>query len=224
MFTASFFCLKEFMLKIVGELEGTLESEIISSIEKCYQNIQEKQNKWYKESSFFCPDNCGECCRNFEPDLLISEALYMAAWLIENQKEVAIKVCDGDFPFPQNKGCKFWNEDSPLHCTIYGGRPSICRLFGACANSGKNGQPVFKPCKFYPAEKLAENNPSLQHKQYSQKEILQLFNSFPPVMSDLMEEIVCIDPDNKNTELIHKILPEIIKRLLWILSMKKESD
>lgn len=212
------------MLKILESLNGTLEAEIITLIDESYNNIQKQQDEWYKKSKFYCPESCGECCRNFEPDLLISEALYMAAWLIENQPETAQKVAENQFPYQQNKGCKFWDEHSPLHCTIYGGRPAICRLFGACSNTGKTGETVFKPCKFYPAEKLQQRTPPLQHKQYSQKEIQEIFNIFPPVMSDLMEKIVCIDPENKQTALIHIILPEMIKRLLWIKSMNTTKE
>lgn len=205
--------------KILEKLNGTSEAEILYKMAEAYANVTEKQKIWYETSEFLCPEGCGECCRNFEPDLLECEALYMAAWLIENQPEVAESVANGQFPFPRDKACQFWDESNPYHCTIYGGRAFICRLFGACGNHAKNVETVFKPCKFYPAEKLAEYKTPLQHRQYSQSETQQIFGTLPPVMSDLMEESVSISPDNHETELIRDILPKTIQKLKWIIGM-----
>ena len=210
--------------KILLQLKETHEAEILNKIQEAYERISNEQAVWYEKTKFFCPEACGECCRNFEPDLLEGEALFMAAWLIENQPEVAEKVANGEFPFPQNKGCRFWNEKADYHCTIYGARPFICRLFGGCGNRGKSGEVVFKPCKFYSNEKLKLykppfSNSALEHRQYSQKEVEEIFGILPPVMSDIMESVVSVVPENHETKLIQEILPETIKRLQWILSM-----
>lgn len=207
------------IVNLLQKLSGTREAEILLQIEKSYENISSQQSEWYKKSRFFCPDGCGECCRSFEPDLLECEALYMAAWLLENQPEIAEAVSEGIFPFPRESACQFWNENAKYHCSIYEGRPAICRLFGACGNNGKYGGIVFKPCKFYPAEKLAEKNPLLQHRQYSTEEIKKIFSVLPPVMSDLMEMVISIDSENQETSLIRNVLPETIKKLKWILSL-----
>lgn len=204
---------------IISKIKGTHEAEIIAAVAEKYSNISEKQGIWYEKSEFLCPEACGECCRNFEPDLLECEALYMAAWLIQNQPEIAKEVAENRFPFPREKACQFWNEKAAYHCSIYGGRPFICRLFGACGNRGKSGETVFKPCKFYPVEKLAAYAPNLTHRQYSQSETEQIFGTLPPVMSDLMEGVVSLNPDNLETSLIREILPKTIQRLLWIISM-----
>ena len=206
-------------MKIIEKLSGTHEAETVEKVHEIYEKIQLQQAEWYEKSQFLCPEGCGECCRNFEPDLLECEALYMAAWLLENQPEVADEVCNEKYPFPQNKGCPFWNENLDYHCTIYGGRPFVCRLFGACGNRGKDGSIVFKPCRFYPAEKLSLHNPPLSHKQYTQEETQSIFNCLPPVMSDLMEAAVSIVPDSQETKLIREVLPETVRRLKWILSM-----
>lgn len=208
--------------KTVEKLNGTREAEILTAMVNAYSNVTEQQKIWYEKSEFVCPDGCGECCRNFEPDLLECEALFMAAWLMENQPEVAEVVSQGVFPFPREKACQFWKEDAEYHCSIYGGRPSICRLFGACGNHGKNGETVFKPCRFYPAEKLAGYKVPLIHKQYSQTETLEIFGILPPVMSDLMEGTVSINPDSTETRLIRDILPETIQRLRWIIGMNSQ--
>lgn len=205
---------------ILEKLEGTREAEILMQMENAYDNVTRQQSEWYQKSGFTCVDGCGECCRNFEPDILESEASYMAAWLLENQPEVAEQVAEGNFPFPrEGRGCQFWNENSPYHCSIYFGRAFICRLFGGSCNFDKEGQKVWKPCKFYPAEKLAEHNPPISHRQYNKTEIMELFGTLPPAMSDLMEGAVSINPDNTETSLIRDILPATIRKLKWLCSM-----
>lgn len=204
---------------ILEQLAGTRESEILIQMEDAYNRIETAQSDWYKESQFYCSEGCGECCHNFEPDLLECESLFMAAWLLENEPEVANAVAEGNFPLPRNSGCQFWDENKTYHCTIYGGRPLICRLFGACGTRAKNGETVFKPCKFYPDEKLATWKIPLAHRQYNQEETQQIFNTLPPVMSDFSENVVSINPESKSTKLIRDILPETINRLKWILSL-----
>ena len=205
--------------QIMQKLKGTRTEEIISQMKNLYSEIEEKQDVWYKKSGFSCPQGCGECCRNFEPDLLDCEADYMAAWLLENQAETAEKAGQAIFPFPENKGCPFWNENTEYHCTIYGGRPFICRFFGASGARNKDGKLAFKPCKFYPAEKLAAHKPPLAHRQYSAEEMTDIFDILPPVMTDIMEKALSLNPDNHSTKMLREILPSSINHLKWILSM-----
>ena len=204
---------------ILDKVKDTHEEEILLQTYQLYLKIASTQAAWYEKSGFTCPQGCGECCRNFEPDLLDCEAVYMAAWILENQPETAEKVAKGEYPYPQNKGCPFWNEQADYHCTIYGGRPFVCRFFGACGSKGKDGKLAFKPCKFYPSEILAAHNPPLAHRQYSDKEVMQIFGVLPPVMTDIMESAISLNPDNLTTKLIREILPEEINHLKWICSM-----
>lgn len=205
--------------KIITKLQGTREEEILRQMQELYSKIADAQSKWYKKSGFTCPQGCGECCRNFEPDLLDCEALYMAAWLLENQEEIASQLIQGNFPFPDNKGCPFWNEEVEYHCSIYGGRPFICRFFGACASKSKEGQLVFKPCKFYPEEKLTAYNSLLSHRQYSQDEVEKIFGALPPVMSNIMEKAISLNPENQKSRMLRDILPATIKHLKWIYDL-----
>jgi Fe-S-cluster containining protein len=205
--------------ELLEKLAGTRVDEIITQMEKLYGEIAEKQSVWYRESGFSCPEACGECCRNFEPDLLDCEAYYMAVWLLKNQPELADEVAKGNFPFPKNKGCPFWNEESKYHCSIYGGRPFICRFFGAYGAKAKNGEEVFKPCKFYPAEILAEHKPPLAHRQYSASEVKMIFGVLPPLSTDIMEKALALNPDNRETRMLREVLPEAVNHVKWICSL-----
>lgn len=72
------------MKAIIKKLEGTKEAEILLQMGEAYQRIENEQAVWFEKSKFTCVEGCGSCCHNFEPDLLECEAVYMAAWLLEN--------------------------------------------------------------------------------------------------------------------------------------------
>ncbi|MCR4735279.1 MAG: YkgJ family cysteine cluster protein [Treponema sp.] len=210
---------------ILEKLEGTSVYEVLVNIEESYEHISREQSFWYKASQFFCPPACGKCCERFEPDLFEAEALYMAAWLLENQPENAMKISEGKFPFDNDdKTCLFYNPDSPYHCSIYGGRAFICRLFGASSFRSRYGEKVWRPCKFYPEEMLKKHNPPLQKRQYSQEESEALFGTLPPLMSDLIEDSKTFSGRNSETQLIRDILPLMIKRILWLIDMNDNNN
>lgn len=197
-------------------------AEISSSVKNIYDNLEHTQSNWYRKTNFNCPEGCGCCCHNFEPELFESEAIFMADWLIENRPEAAMQLADGNFRKDYaEKTCIFFREDSNYHCTIYGGRPFICRLFGASSSYDKNGNPVWKPCKFYPAEELAKHIPPITHIQYTKAETEKVIGMCPPPMSDFMEGAVSLTPGNSGTFPLRKILPETIRKILFERQMKK---
>lgn len=209
---------------LLKQLEGTSVHDVLVQMENAYERVALEQEKWYKKANFFCMEGCGECCIDFEPDLFECEALYMSAWLLENQREVALKITEGTFPFNNSniangKTCPFFNINSKFHCSIYEGRAFICRLFGACSSYSKNGKKIWRPCKFFPSSILATHNPPIKHIQYSEEETLSILGAIPPAMSDLMESALSFIPTSEKTILIHEILPETIKKLLWIIDM-----
>lgn len=57
-----------------------------------------------------------------------------------------------------------------------------------------------------------------------QEEILNIFGTVPPVMSDLMEEVENLNPQDKRTKLIRDSLPETVRRLKWIISMNDQAQ
>ena len=150
------------------------------------------------------------------------EALYMAAWLIENQNETALKIAEESFPFDNGpKTCRFFNPVSPYHCSIYNGRPFICRLFGASSFRSRNGDKTWRPCKHYPLEVLSAHNPTLEKRQYSEAETQNVLGAVPPLMSDFTEAVAS---SSDETILVHDILPATIRRLLWLIDMNDNGN
>ena len=208
---------------VLEKLEGTSVYDTLLQIEEAYERIAREQKEWYDAAKFYCPEGCGHCCEGFEPDLMEGEALYMAAWLIENQNDTAMKIAEEEFPFDNgSKTCRLFNPDSPYHCSIYNGRPFICRLFGASSFRSRDGDKTWRPCKFYPDEILAAHKPPLAKRQYSESETLQVLGAVPPLMSDFTESIAA--SSNGETELIRDILPSTIRRLLWLINMNDNGN
>lgn len=206
--------------QIIRKLKNSRAAEIISEMDAIYERISAEQKDWYQAAKFLCPSGCGTCCHNFEPDLLEVEALYMAAWLLQNKLEVAEAVAREEFPFENGKTCIFHDYSNPYHCTIYGGRAAICRLFGAACSRDKNGQEVWKPCKFIPLDYLKAYDVRLDHKQYNKQESAEILGKLPPVMSDFMEQILSIMPENHQTYLVRDILPLTIRKLMWLIRLE----
>lgn len=204
---------------VLEKLEGTSIYDVLVQIENDYGNIAAVQHEWYVKTDFTCPDGCGKCCINFEPDLMEAEALYMAAWIIEHQPEVALKLADNQFPFDNGKTCPMYNPDSGYHCSIYGGRAFICRLFGASSFYSKQHQMEWRPCKHYPETLLKVHNPPLEHKKYNAEETTQKLGAIPPAMSDLLESSSSFGTDSKKTILLREILPVAVRKIMWIINM-----
>ena len=207
---------------VLEKLEGTSVYDTLIQMEAAYERIAHEQKEWYDAAKFYCPEGCGSCCEGFEPDLMEGEALYMAAWLIENQNDIALQIAQNKFPFDNGKTCPLFNPESPYHCSIYNGRAFICRLFGASSFRSRNGDKTWRPCKFYPDDILTAHKPPLAKRQYSENETLQVLGAVPPLMSDFTESIAA--SASTETELIRDILPPTIRRLLWLINMNDNGN
>lgn len=203
--------------EILYKLEGTKEHDIIFGIKNIYEKLETLQTEWYESTKFTCPSGCGTCCHNFEPELFESEALYLAAWLLQNCSKKANDIANDKFVFNFDKTCILFEENTPYHCTCYGGRAFICRLFGGSCFKGKDGKPRWKPCKFYPNDMLLARNPSIYHKEYTSEQMISVFGSLPPIMSDITAQSLGLTPENERTEPLRTILPKKIRHLITIL-------
>lgn len=175
--------------------KGTAIYQKITELDSVYTGIEDEQTEWKKVTPFHCPSGCGSCCVDFEPDVMEVEAIYLAAWMLHHQKERALSILDGSFVSPRpdpDRGCAFFDPESPYHCTVYGGRALICRLFGYTGDRGKDGLGRWKPCKFLPEN--AEDGGEHRKRQYSSAELQERFGATPPLMSDITARAIAIDP------------------------------
>lgn len=209
------------MIEEAEAFAGSAIQRELLSLDSIYNDIEKAQTEWKRYSPMQCPDGCGQCCEDFEPDVLECEAIYLAAWILFNQKEKAESILNGKYIPPRalcgdsRTGCFLFDPSSPFHCTVYGGRTLICRLFGYSGDTGKDGRPRWKPCRFIPNEKLLYK---AEHKQYTADELIALFGSLPPVMAGYLSQAVSLNPDFAGeTRPLHIALPEAIAKLKMIL-------
>jgi len=194
--------------------------EIVGGLDSVYAEIDRAQARWKESSPFHCADGCGSCCVGFEPDVLESEALYLAFWLLSTGDPRAASILEGSFVPPRSdheSGCPFFDPVNPYHCTVYEGRCLICRLFAYTGDRGKDGRPRWKPCKFLPLEGL--DGGLDRRAQYGEEELLARFGAVPPIMSDITAGALALDPDSAHSRLpLREALPRAIARIRMILS------
>lgn len=201
-------------------LKDSSISPILSAVHSIYKKIQIDQNKWLSTvSQFSCPSGCGDCCKNFEPDLMQPEAYYLAAWIIKNQPQKAWAIMNGSFVSKvpsESKGCILQDPDNPYHCTVYEGRALICRLFGFAGDKDQHNNPRFRLCKFHPLHK---------DKTYNISDLEKLSSEKLPIMSDYATEVLALDTDlSGQTEPLREILPKAIQKLYMIIYLNSSSN
>lgn len=198
--------------KMIEGIENTSIAQVITKVDEIYSQISQAQNEWIKGATVFeCPSVCGKCCEIFEPDLNEAEAIYLAAWLQVFQRERAEEFSKTDSieSIPKYKdACPLQKEEMKEHCSVYGGRALICRLFGYCGDTDQNNNPSFRPCKFHP---------SCEHRTYSEKELCENYKGIPPLMKTFGDQLVSIIPDAAGTtEPLRKALPKALRKLTMI--------
>jgi Fe-S-cluster containining protein len=134
-------------------------------------------------SPYRCPPGCGLCCETFEPDILEVEALYLAAWILKNAPE----RLDDIEKNAGRRGCVLADPSGEYHCTVYGGRPLICRLFAFSGDRGKDGTIRFRPCSHMAAA---------GRRSLGQAELIARFGALPPAMGDLASEAETLLPSS----------------------------
>jgi Fe-S-cluster containining protein len=194
-----------------GNIAGTRVATLIEELDRIYAEIGRTQSAWREATPFGCPDGCGLCCVDFEPDVLECEALYLAAWMLFHQRERAEAILSGSFASPRpdsERGCFLFDPDSPYHCTVYGGRCLICRLFGYSGDRGKDGLPRWKPCKHLPSE---------AHGQYGFDELVARFGVAPPAMGDSTAQVSGLMPGSSgDRKPLREALPLALANLVML--------
>ena len=223
------------MIKEAEKFAGTVICDILTSVDSLYNGIEADQKIWKARSRIQCPDGCGSCCVHFEPEVYEAEALYLAAWMLEHQSERADRIAEAadSEAFAGGDGCFLFDPDSPYHCTVYGGRCLICRLFGFSGDHGKDGAIRWKPCKYMQPSRVAGNavgeisgerasgisdvQDVQTGRQYGQEEMMRLFGAVPPYMGAASSALLALNPDDTHPRPLKIALPAAIKKLKMLL-------
>ena len=222
------------MIKEAAKFTGTVIYDVLAAVNSLYNGIEADQQTWKEKSPMQCPDGCGSCCVHFEPEVYEAEALYLAAWMLENQNERVDRIAEmnGEY-FAHRDGCILFDPDSPYHCTVYGGRCLICRLFGFSGDHGKDGLIRWKPCKYMQPSRVAGNavggisgetasrlsdvQDVQTGRQYGEEEMMRLFGAVPPYMGAASSALLALNPDDTHPRPLRIALPAAIRKLKMVL-------
>ena len=132
--------------EVLRILLGTSTGERLGAIQSLYSDLDRAQKRFTKTFDISCPEGCGSCCEHFFPDVTMAEAEYMAMGILFEGREE--DVLEKLHSIKDRTFCPLYRKDSPYHCTVYGVRPLVCRLFGASAVRDKNAKPAFGDCRW----------------------------------------------------------------------------
>lgn len=188
---------------------GTYAGEGMASLAKLYDQIEEETARFCSENSIACGPGCGSCCEHFMPDITALEARLVAAYLLLVKKDTALMDKMADNRESSDGPCPLYNFDSPFHCSVYPARPLICRLFGVCANGDKQGNGVFRRCR------------------YNKEATMPLHLNFGPevpVMQDYSYALRALDSSGTSVALLPKAILEQLEQLSFLSSMLSGQD
>jgi len=153
--------------------DGTYAGDAMRTLSELYTQIELETSSFCKQHEIDCAEGCGTCCEHFMPDITTAEARLVAAYLLFVKRDRALMDRVLEFAGNTSGPCPLYRFDSPYHCSVYAARPLICRLFGACASQDKEGNALFRRCRFNKEEtmplllKFTEDVPVMQDYSYA---------------------------------------------------------
>lgn len=215
--------------RIPSSPRGSSLESLIAATAATYARMEAEQNAFLaaaagRGSPLACPSGCGSCCEPFVPDVLPTEAAYIAAWLLENEPALAERAAAwaGAGP-PSVPPCPFLRRSGrEARCAIYPARPLVCRLFGAAAVRDREGRASFRPCARMPLP----GRPPLgrERRPMSGADLVREFGAAPPVMADYAAELASLRPaEAAERALLVEALPSALRRVGLSLSLAEDA-
>lgn len=183
----------------LSSLSSTVTGERINKLIEVYNLLDKSEKTFCASFGVHCTESCGECCCHYLP-VLTEEEAEVAAWFIINENRESEILASLDAADKTSPGCPLYNKDKAEHCSLYEGRSMVCRLFGSAVTLDKNGDPVYKECKW-----KKEKHSLSQEELKKRKDIL-------PVMSIYGENL------SGDAESIYTALPKAINKIKLLLS------
>lgn len=219
----------------------------LAELAAVYDRIEAEQQPWQEATPWHCPEGCGSCCESFEPDILEIEALWLAAWILEQditrcespqgtitgeaaegtqsaigarQRALCGEETTAEALLARNShrdGCVLARDEGPWFCSVYGGRPLICRLFGFSGDRDKTGKARFRPCSRLNGANDARTESACSRPAIGEAELIERFGRLPPLMGDLASLADSILPGSNTREPLREALPKALAklRMLW---------
>ena len=167
------------------------QREIKSSL-RIYKEVDQKLDKFKRQTALHCLSGCGECCRTACVSASVLEMQPLAAFLWKTG-ELDLWLSRMNLNDEQAT-CSFYSKNTPDHnsghCLIYPFRPLICRLYGFCSRENKARKNELMLCRRI-RDALAQAFPEPAKKR--------LTNGLrAPVSADYLMKSYMISPDLAN--------------------------
>ncbi|MBN1243357.1 MAG: YkgJ family cysteine cluster protein [Spirochaetales bacterium] len=186
--------------------------DALSGVHRVYERAALEMAAFRDSSGVACPDGCGSCCESFIPDLTSLEAGYLAAFLSRAAPARALELALDGFSEAERDEphCPFYRSDA-AHCSVYEGRPLICRLFGYSGVRAKDGSSSFALCRRMDAL------PGRTARSWKGEDLGRELGAVPPLMSDLASELQAVRPnESPERRLLTDALPEALRKVLFL--------
>ncbi len=196
--------------KVSAKLEHTELNDELKDIRALYTKLEAAQEKFCTVFDVHCKACCGACCEHFTPDVTTLEASFLAFGLItEGKADRVLELLAA--PNPNGEGCPLYDKsNAEHHCTVYKWRPLICRLFGAAASDDKNGNPVFRRCKW---NEDGHNVPTEVLRAHA--DVLVEMRTYGMMLEETERE-------SQETSLLPDALPRAIEKIQLLLELEEE--
>lgn len=182
---------------------GTSCYERLKNTQRFYDYVDISLDAFVSEENIYCPTGCGSCCQNYNPDLSVSEAEYIACYLLQENR---VDEFHDRVEKAEKYGishCPMYNGDCAYHCSIYPARGLVCRLFGSACSKDKNGDVHYPSCKW-----SDEMSGDIVASEYQN----------PPIGSNFGLELEMINAGELGTEPLYKAVEKAIIKLQMILN------
>ena len=129
--------------------------EIVSQVMDLYADIDKAVAEFQLRSGLRCPAGCGLCCPAADVRVTVLEMLPMAHEILCNHD--AGVWMDRLAAQSEEGRCALYSEKQLSragHCSFYGLRPALCRLFGYAAVRSRTGTKALSVCKY-----IRQNDP-----------------------------------------------------------------
>ena len=206
---------------------STLRDRLLD-LEAVYRRADADVEAFAAASGIACVAGCGACCRGFVPDVLPVEASYMAALIVAGRPEAAHAMASGTLAplsWPDGStGCPLYDDDNPLHCTVYQARPLVCRMFGFSGLVDRLGRLSYSLCRVMaaPARPSTVSNPA-SPRSAREPDLEAIFGALPPVMSGPGAELVGLDPAASGRRRpLTVALPEALSAVLFLAGLHSD--
>lgn len=190
--------------EICTSFSGTYAGAGMEELAALYDLIEKQTSQFCNEFSIACGPGCGTCCEHFMPDITDLEARLVAAYLLLIKRDDRLIERLVEERDSTTGPCPLYRADSPYHCSVYPARPLICRLFGACANGDKQGNAIFRRCR------------------YNLEETMPLALQLGPdvtVMQDYSYALRGIDSSGGDGEFLPKAILAQLEQLSFLIAM-----